>query len=51
MQAVAQLPDDAFNKKVLADPAVLARVQFQDALPEDVRARYLEIWQGLKAAQ
>lgn len=50
-EAVAQLPEDAFNKKVLADPAVRARAQFQDAVPEDVRAKYLEIWQSLKAAQ
>ena len=50
-KAVQMLPDDAFNKKVLADPAVLERIQFQDPVSDETRAKYLEIWQSLKAAQ
>jgi spermidine/putrescine transport system substrate-binding protein len=50
-KAVQMLPDDAFNKKVLSDPAILARVQFQNPVSDEMRAKYLEIWQDLKAAQ
>ncbi len=50
-KAAAALPDDAFNKRVLGDPAVVARVQFQRPVSEEDRGKYLELWQGLKAAQ
>ncbi|MBN9672223.1 ABC transporter substrate-binding protein [Roseibium aggregatum] len=50
-EAAAALPEDAFNRKVLGDPAVAARIQFQDPISDEDRARYLELWQGLKAAQ
>jgi spermidine/putrescine transport system substrate-binding protein len=49
--AAAALPDDAFNKVVLADPDVVARVHFQDATSPETREQYLQIWQTLKAAQ
>ena len=49
--AAAALPDDAFNKRVLGDPEVVARVQFQRPVSEEDRERYLAIWQELKAAQ
>lgn len=49
--AAAALPDDSFNKRVLGDPAVVARVQFQRPVPADIREAYLLIWQELKAAQ
>ncbi|MEM1400659.1 MAG: spermidine/putrescine ABC transporter substrate-binding protein, partial [Pseudomonadota bacterium] len=50
-EAAAALPDDAFNKRVLGDPEVVARVQFQRPVSEEDRETYLELWQGLKAAQ
>ena len=49
--AVDALPDEAFNKRVLADPAVVARVKFQNPITDEVRQQYLETWQSLKAAQ
>ncbi|MEM6887084.1 MAG: extracellular solute-binding protein [Pseudomonadota bacterium] len=50
-KAAAALPDDAFNKRILGDPDVVARVQFQRPVSEENREKYLELWQGLKAAQ
>lgn len=50
-KAAAALPDDAFNKRVLGDPAVVARVQFQRPVSDENREKYLELWQSLKAAQ
>ncbi|MGR3481248.1 ABC transporter substrate-binding protein [Salipiger marinus] len=50
-EAAAALPEDAFNKRVLGDPEVAARVTFQTPLSNDRRETYLEIWQRLKAAQ
>lgn len=50
-KAAAALPDDAFNKRVLGDPEVVARVQFQRPVSDENREIYLELWQGLKAAQ
>ena len=49
--AAAALPDDSFNKRVLGDPAVVARVQFQRPVDADTREAYLLLWQELKAAQ
>lgn len=50
-KAAAALPDDAFNKRVLGDPAVVARVQFQRPVSDENREAYLALWQALKAAQ
>ncbi|WP_146587888.1 ABC transporter substrate-binding protein [Puniceibacterium confluentis] len=49
--AAAALPDESFNKRVLGDPDVVARVQFQRPVSEENRKAYLELWQALKAAQ
>lgn len=49
--AAAALPEDAFNRKVLGDPDVAARVQFMEPVSEADREAYLEMWQALKAAQ
>ena len=49
--AAAALPEDAFSKRVLGDPEVVARVQFQRPVSEKDRERCLAIWQALKAAQ
>ena len=49
--AAAALSDDAFNRRVLGDPAVTARVQFQEPVSDDTREAYLALWQKLKAAQ
>ena len=50
-KAIAALPDDAFNKSVLADPAIVARIQFQAAVTDEARETYLKLWQSLKAEQ
>ncbi len=49
-KANAQLADDAFNKQVLGDPAVVARLQFMAPIPEDRRQEYLELWQEVKTS-
>ncbi len=49
--AAAALPADSFNRRVLGDPEVVARVQFMAPVPDETRQVYLELWQELKAAQ
>ena len=49
--AAAALPDDAFNRVVLGDTEVTARVQFQEPVADEAREAYLALWQKLKAAQ
>jgi len=49
-KANAQLPEDAFNKQVLGDPAVVARLQFMAPIPEERRQQYLELWQEVKTS-
>lgn len=50
-KAIEALPDTSFNKQVVADPDLLARVQFQAPLSDEDRETYLKLWQALKAAQ
>ena len=50
-RAMAALPDDAFNNRILGDPEIVARVQFQRPVSNEDRTAYLELWQALKAAQ
>lgn len=49
--AAAALPETSFNRRVLGDPAVVAKVQFMKPVSDEDRATYLELWQALKAAQ
>ncbi|WP_116134146.1 PotD/PotF family extracellular solute-binding protein [Tropicimonas sp. IMCC34043] len=49
--AAEALADTSFNKRVLGDPDVVARVQFQKPVDDATRETYLELWQGLKARQ
>jgi len=49
--AAAALPEESFNRKVLGDPATVARVQFMRPVPDETREAYLALWQELKAAQ
>lgn len=49
--AAAALPEASFNKQVLGDPAVVARVEFQKPVDDATREKYLALWQGLKARQ
>jgi spermidine/putrescine transport system substrate-binding protein len=51
MAAAAALPETSFNRAVLGDPAVVARVQFMRPVSDEKRAEYLALWQELKAAQ
>lgn len=46
--AMAQLPEGAFNRVVLGDPAVGARLQFMAPIPDERRQEYLELWQETK---
>lgn len=47
--AAAALPEDAFNRVVLGDPAAVARVEIMRPVPEATQREYLELWQELKA--
>ena len=49
--AAAALPETSFNRKVLGDPAVVAKVQFMKPVSDADRETYLKLWQDLKAAQ
>ena len=49
LEAVAGLEETAFNRAVLGDPAVAARIQFQKPVSEADREAYLKLWQELKA--
>ena len=51
VKAAAALPETSFNRKVLGDPAVVAKVQFMKPVSDADRATYLKLWQDLKAAQ
>ena len=49
--AAAALPEDAFNRRVLGNPEVAARVQFMEPVSAEDREAYLAMWQAIKAAQ
>jgi len=44
--AAAALPNDSFNKAVLGDPAVTAKVQFMQPMSDETREEYLKLWAG-----
>ncbi|GAB1363042.1 ABC transporter substrate-binding protein [Rhodobacter sp.] len=50
-KAAAALPETSFNRTVLGDPAVVARVQFMKPVSDADRETYLKLWQDLKAQQ
>ncbi|TIX63114.1 MAG: spermidine/putrescine ABC transporter substrate-binding protein, partial [Mesorhizobium sp.] len=47
-KAVEALPEDAFNRKVMGDPDVAKRIQFQAPVTDEQREKYLALWQELK---
>ncbi len=47
-KALAALPEDAFNRKVMGDPTVAKRIQFQTPITDEQREKYLALWQELK---
>jgi spermidine/putrescine transport system substrate-binding protein len=47
-KAVAALPEDTFNRKVMGDPEVAKRIQFQAPVTNEQREKYLALWQELK---
>ena len=47
-KALEGLPDAAFNKAVLGDPAKVAKVQFMRPLADELRQQMLELWQETK---
>jgi spermidine/putrescine transport system substrate-binding protein len=50
-EALAGLPETSFNRAVMGDPDVAARIEFQEPVSDADRERYLALWQELKAAQ
>lgn len=50
-RAAAALPESSFNRRVLGDPATVAKVQFMKPVSDENREVYLKLWQDLKAAQ
>jgi len=50
-KAAAALPETSFNRRVLGDPATVARVQFMRPVSDADRKTYLKLWQDLKTAQ
>ncbi len=50
-RAADALPEEDFNRQVLGDPEVVARVQFMQPVSDANRKAYLEMWQELKALQ
>ncbi len=51
MKAAAALPETSFNRRVLGDPATVAKVQFMRPVSDENRETYLKLWQDLKAVQ
>ena len=47
--AMGQLPEDAFNRRVLGDPQATANLQFMAPLSDEARQTFLEIWEETKA--
>ena len=47
--AAGALPSDSFNRNVLGDPEVVARVQFMKPVADADREKYLELWQDIKS--
>lgn len=47
-KAVAALPENSFNRKVMGDPKVTERIQFQAPVTDEQREKYLALWQELK---
>ncbi|MBP0616478.1 ABC transporter substrate-binding protein [Jiella mangrovi] len=47
-KAVAALPADSFNRKVMGAPEIAERVQFQEPITDEQREEYLKLWQSLK---
>ena len=47
-KAVAGLPEDSFNRKVMGDPKLAERIQFQAPITDEQREKYLALWQELK---
>ncbi|RFC61971.1 extracellular solute-binding protein [Fulvimarina endophytica] len=47
-RAVAALPEDAFNRRVMGSPEIAERVQFQQPITDEQRESYLKTWQKLK---
>lgn len=47
-KAVEALPEDSFNRKVMGDPEVEKRIQFQAPITDAQREQYLALWQELK---
>ncbi len=47
-KAMAELPEDAFNRAVLGNPEVSAKLRFMGPIEDDMRAKMLELWQETK---
>ena len=49
-KANSMLPEDAMNRKVLGDPAVVKRVQWMAPTTDEQRKKYQELWDEVKTA-
>jgi spermidine/putrescine transport system substrate-binding protein len=49
-KAIAALPADAFNRKVMGDPTVAKRLIFMKNITDEQRKQYVKTWEEVKAA-
>jgi spermidine/putrescine transport system substrate-binding protein len=47
-QALEALPEDAFNRVIMGDPANATRIKFQAPITDAQREAYLALWQEIK---
>ncbi|MEJ8570641.1 ABC transporter substrate-binding protein [Microbaculum marinum] len=47
-KAMGELPEDAFNRKVLGNPEVASRLEFMGPISDEMREKMLELWQETK---
>lgn len=47
-EAMDKLPEDAFNRTVLGNPAVAEKLKFMGPIDDDMREKMLEVWQETK---
>ena len=46
-----QLPEGAFNRDVMGDPEVVARLVWMETVPEDARQEWNQMWEEVKSQQ
>jgi len=46
-----QLPEGAFNRDVMGNPEVVARLVWMETVPEDARQKWNQMWEEVKSRQ